>query len=180
QRLDRAIMDRRGEVPILGICGGYQMLGTRIEDPNGVEVDEGGSYEGLGLLRSVSRFDAYEKRTVRVEGRLLDGGEIRGYEIHMGTTETEEKPLFVLRSEEGERDEGSVSEDGMVMGTYVHGLFDLTSFRSRFLSLAGKGRESAEQIDYESAVEAGIAKVARIVSEHIDVDRLMRIMEEGA
>ncbi|MGI5961888.1 MAG: cobyric acid synthase [Methanomassiliicoccaceae archaeon] len=180
QRLDRAIMDRRGEVPILGICGGYQMLGTRIEDPNGVEVDEGGSYEGLGLLRSVSRFDAYEKRTVRVEGRLLDGGEIRGYEIHMGTTETEEKPLFVLRSEEGERDEGSVSEDGMVMGTYVHGLFDLPSFRSRFLSLAGKGRESAEQIDYESAVEAGIAKVARIVSEHIDVDRLMRIMEEGA
>ena len=84
------------------------------------------------------------------------------------------------RSEEGERDEGSVSEDGMVMGTYVHGLFDLPSFRSRFLSLAGKGRESAEQIDYESAVEAGIAKVARIVSEHIDVDRIMRIMEEGA
>ena len=180
QGLDRAIIELRGKVPILGICGGYQMLGTRIDDPNGVESDDRGSHDGLGLLRTVSRFEAYEKKTVRVEGMLIGGGEVHGYEIHMGTTESEERPLFILRSDEGEREEGSVSEDGMVMGTYVHGLFDLPSFRTRFLSLAGGGKADEEIMDYDAAVEAGIAKVAETVAQHLDVDAILRMMEEGA
>ena len=178
--LDRAIIERRGQVPILGICGGYQMLGVRIEDPRGVESDEGGSHDGLGLLRTVSRFDAYEKKTVRVEGALVGGGEVRGYEIHMGKTESEEEPLFILRSGDGMRREGSVSEDGMVMGTYVHGLFDLPSFRTRFLSLAGEGAVDEVDTDHDAAVEAGLVKVAAIASQHLDVDAILRIMEDGA
>ncbi len=177
--LDRAIVDARGKVPIIGVCGGYQMLGGRIEDPNGVEGDEGGSYEGLGLIRSVSRFGAYEKRTVRVEGTMADGeGEVRGYEIHMGATESKESPLFLLRSDRGVRGEGSISPDGMVMGTYVHGLFDRPSFRSRFLSLAGNSG-SRSVIDYDAAVEESLSRVARTVEEHLDIDTMLKIMEAG-
>jgi adenosylcobyric acid synthase len=178
--LDRAIVERRGKVPILGICGGYQMLGAQIHDPHGIEGEAAGSHDGLGLLRAASRFDAYEKRTVQVEGTMVGGGEIRGYEIHMGATESEEKPLFILRTKDGTREEGSVSEDGMVMGTYVHGLFDLPSFRNKFLSLAGKGVEDEGAMDHESAVEAALDKVARTVAQHVDVDAIIRIMEEGA
>ena len=177
--LDRAIVDARGKVPIIGVCGGYQMLGGRIEDPNGVEGDEGGSYEGLGLIRSVSRFGAYEKRTVRVEGTMADGeGEVRGYEIHMGATESEESPLFLLRSDRGVRGEGSISPDGMVMGTYVHGLFDRPPFRSRFLSLAGNSG-SRSVIDYDATVEESLSRVARTVEEHLDIDTMLKIMEAG-
>ena len=177
--LDRAIVDVRGKVPILGVCGGYQMLGERIEDPNGIEGEERGGYDGLGLLRSVSRFDAYEKRTVRVEGTLAEGdGDIRGYEIHMGATESKELPLFMLRSEEGTQGEGSISPDGMVMGTYVHGLFDLPSFRNRFLSLVVKG-EAKAVLDYDATVEESLSQLARTVEEHLDVERLLDILEGG-
>ena len=166
-------------MPILGICGGYQMLGAQIHDPHGIEGEAAGSHDGLGLLRAASRFDAYEKRTVQVEGTMVGGGEIRGYEIHMGATESEEEPLFILRTKDGTREEGSVSEDGMVMGTYVHGLFDLPSFRNKFLSLAGKGVEDEGAMDHESAVEAALDKVARTVAQHVDVDAITGSWRRG-
>jgi len=172
-----AIRRRRGEVPILGVCGGYQMLGREIADPLGLEGDEPCTWEGLGLLRTATRFDAYDKRTVQVEGVLASGGgAVRGYEIHMGGTVSEEAPLFLLRDDEGVRAEGACDAENMVMGTYVHGLFDLPSFRQHFLSLAKVTERPEGPTDYAGAVEESIAKLAEVVRANIDLAALLDIM----
>jgi len=112
---------REGGVPVIGICGGFQMLGKEIQD-QGIEGGHG-VYPGLGLLSGVTRFDQYEKTTKQVRvwpnpvGPILSGmGEVTGYEIHMGETD---------RRGDGEAftGDGAVSPDGLVFGTYLHGLF---------------------------------------------------------
>lgn len=178
--LDKVILSRRGEAPIVGVCGGYQMLGRIICDPHGLEGDEGGTMDALGLLDATTVFDTYDKRTVQVEGCLACGeGRVRGYEIHMGRTETSEAPLFLLDDPKGLRGEGSRSGDGMVMGSYMHGLFDLPPFRRHLLSLASRGEARGEELDYEREVEASIARLAEMVRRSIDVPRLLRVTGVG-
>jgi adenosylcobyric acid synthase len=132
---------RERGVPVIGICGGYQMLGREVID-SGVESCEG-RYQGIGLLRIVTRFSGYEKTTEQVTrtasstGPILPGfGTVTGYEIHMGETE---------REGDGEAfsGEGAVSGDGLVIGTYLHGLFENASARNALLSwlYAQKGLE---------------------------------------
>ena len=176
-----AIKGLRGRVPILGICGGYQMLGREVVDLKGIEGDVGAVWEGLDLLDITTDFDAYEKRTVQVKGRLSSGrGEVRGYEIHMGMSKSNEAPLFVLTENGGEKEEGSVSSDGLVMGSYVHGLFDLPSFRSAFLDKVPKDRADTLQVmDYERSVDEGLDALAAMVRANLDMDRLYRILQEG-
>jgi adenosylcobyric acid synthase len=176
-----AIRAVRGKMPILGICGGYQMLGREVIDLNGVEGDVGAIWEGLGLLDITTRFEAYEKRTVQVTGRLAIGdGEIRGYEIHMGMSESKEDPLFILNENGGKKDEGAISEDGMVMGSYVHGLFDLPSFRQHFLSkVPATSGTRAVTVDYDRSVDEGLDAVASVVGASLDMDRLVKILKEG-
>ncbi len=179
--LFEAIRSLRGKVPILGICGGYQMLGKEVIDLNGVEGDEGASWEGLGLLDVTTNFEFYEKRTTQVTGRLADGsGEVRGYEIHMGQSESRESPLFYLKENGSEKAEGAVSPDGMVMGSYVHGLFDLPAFRSAFLSKIPH-RESRDECpqDYDRSVEEGLDALASVVGSSLDMNRLLTILREG-
>jgi adenosylcobyric acid synthase len=116
---------------VLGICGGYQMLGQRIEDPDGLDGAPGTS-SGLGLLAAATRF-AREKATVQVRGRVVatgdplaaaQGATITAYEIHMGQTLADEGPLFAISRDDGRTEpEGAVSRDGHVLGTYLHGLF---------------------------------------------------------
>jgi adenosylcobyric acid synthase len=181
QGLFDAIRALRGKVPILGICGGYQMLGKEVVDLNGVEGDVGAIWEGLGLLDITTRFEEYEKRTVQVTGRLADGsGEVRGYEIHMGMSESREAPLFLLDENGKERNEGAISPDGMVMGSYVHGLFDLPAFR-RFLLAKMPTSSGAIAVgkDYDRSVDEGLDAVASVVGSCLDMDRLMRILKEG-
>ncbi len=179
--LFEAIRERRGKVPILGICGGYQMLGREVVDLNGVEGDVGAAWEGLGLLDITTTFEAYEKRTMQVSGRMASGeGAIRGYEIHMGRSESREAPLFLL--EEGGREiaEGGVSSDGLVLGSYVHGLFDLPAFRSAFLGKVKKGAAPANPAkDYQRSVEDGLDALAMVVSSNLDMDKIMKILQEG-
>jgi adenosylcobyric acid synthase len=176
-----AIRAVRGKMPILGICGGYQMLGREVIDLNGVEGDVGAIWEGLGLLDITTRFEAYEKRTVQVTGRLAIGdGEIRGYEIHMGMSESKEDPLFILNENGGKKDEGAISEDGMVMGSYVHGLFDLPSFRQHFLSkVPATSGTRAVTVDYDRSVDEGLDAVASVVGASLDMNRLVKILKEG-
>jgi adenosylcobyric acid synthase len=116
------ILAREQGIPVIGICGGYQMLGREIID-EGLESCRG-RYAGLGLLRITTRFSRYEKvteqvqRTARSTGPILSQmGRVKGYEIHMGETERG-------GDEEAFIGEGAVSPDGMVIGTYLHGLFE--------------------------------------------------------
>src|SRR5579859_4479976 len=118
----------------MGICGGCQMLGRTVADPERVESNVVGA-EGLGLLPIVTRFTP-EKRTTQVRARLLAGGllgeggaEVCGYEIHMGRVEREDaaRGALVIHTRNGLAEDdidGAVSSDGAVLGTMVHGLFD--------------------------------------------------------
>jgi len=129
--MDRQILSLK-DTPILGICGGYQMLGKEIVDC-GIE-DTNGTVPGLGLLDAVTRFDLYEKKTVQVRKRITGGGpildkirgqEVTGYEIHMGVTCSQSEAAF--------EDDGAVAKNGLVIGTYLHGIFENENFRNAFL-----------------------------------------------
>lgn len=120
--------------PLAGICGGFQMLGLRIEDPHGIESGSTPSAsDGLGMLTVGTKFGV-EKTTSPVTGTTCeDRGEFRGYEIHVGDTTYVDgaKPFATIRRQggTGERPDGAISADGRVWGTYVHGLFDDDRFR---------------------------------------------------
>ncbi|HII07559.1 MAG TPA: cobyric acid synthase [Methanotrichaceae archaeon] len=130
---DREILALRDEgVPVLGICGGYQILGRNIVDL-GIE-NTTDSIPGLGLLDLETRFDRYEKRTVQVEKTVtgdgpilgpIKGDKVWGYEIHMGQTTSQDPPAF--------GDDGAVGGEGLVIGTYLHGIFQNENFKDAFL-----------------------------------------------
>jgi adenosylcobyric acid synthase len=169
------------KVAIVGVCGGFQMLGTRILDPGNVEASETVT-EGLGFLPVVTEFEA-RKQTVRVRGvSLRSGVEITGYEIHMGHTTLAEnlQPLFTIRDEHGnsaERNEGCVSVDGLVWGTYIHGLFDSATFRREFLNQLRVRRSWPRLIQQNtSSREADLDSLAALVREHFDCEMLNEIL----
>lgn len=164
---------REKNIPVVGICGGFQMLGRRIVDREGVESDTA-AVEGLGFLDVETNFAA-TKQTVRVRGvSLLSGEEIRGYEIHMGQTERGEgtRPWIRITDEQGnqgERYDGCISDDGNVSGTYIHGLFDAPGFRREFLNRlrVRRGWEPlAEQAPRSR--EAALDSLAELVRDHLD------------
>ena len=174
-----AILAKAGKVPVLGICGGYQMLGRRISDVHGLEGEGPKEMDGLGLIDAVTHFDSYDKRTVQVSGSLaIGGGEVRGYEIHMGRTEGSEEPLFMLDPDG--RAEGSWNREGNVMGTYLHGAFDLPAFRRLFLSMV-EHRHEAESagMDHEAKIDSSLDRLAALVEEHLDLDALLRGDPDG-
>ena len=133
--------------PLIGICGGFQMLGKEIIDPEGME--RAGTEEALGLL-PVRTIMAHDKVTVPAQGVLgndslfrqpIDRCEVRGYEIHLGTTEyLDGAKLFasIVRESDGAQthSDGCVSADGRIFGTYLHGIFDDDAFRHEFLRAA--------------------------------------------
>ena len=140
-----AIRDFTG--PIVGICGGYQMLGRKIFDPHGVE-SELYEAEGLGLLDAETVM-LPEKKTHQVTARLLGENmghiSLEGYEIHMGETSLglPVQPFATITSRSGNEvsfHDGAVSSDGRIIGTYIHGLFDNPGFRSSFLNLIREAR----------------------------------------
>jgi adenosylcobyric acid synthase len=123
---------RKRNIPVIGICGGYQMLGTQVVD-EGFESDEG-TYPGLGLLNGVTYFSSYDKTTTQVRRKakqvqpiLAAIGEVTGYEIHMGETQ-------LGNDQEAFDGDGAVSGDGLVFGTYMHGLFQNESAVNALLS----------------------------------------------
>lgn len=176
-----AILERAGKVPILGICGGYQMLGRRISDVHGLEGGVSAEIDGLGLLDAVTHFDSYDKRTVQVTGRLADGeGAVRGYEIHMGMTERGSGRSLFLMDPDG-REEGMLDMEGKVMGTYLHGVFDLPAFRRFFISMMGATSSIApEALDQDAAVDASLDRLAEMVEKHLDLDALFGGEVDGA
>jgi adenosylcobyric acid synthase len=169
------------KVPIVGVCGGFQMLGARILDPGNVEASETAT-EGLGFLPVVTEFEA-RKQTVRVRGvSLRTGAEITGYEIHMGQTKHAEdlRPLFKIREEHGdleERYEGCISGDGLIWGTYIHGLFDSAAFRREFLNqLRVRHGWPPLMPQNTRSREADLDSLAALVSDHLDCEMLNEIL----
>lgn len=136
--------------PVIGICGGYQMLGRRIFDPLRVESEQE-MVQGLDLLPLETVFEE-QKNTRRVTGRVLasrgllgscQGRSISGYEIHMGRSRGEAEPAFEITSLSDtpvQMVDGSLSENGLVLGTYIHGIFDDNGFRGAFLAELARRR----------------------------------------
>ncbi|WP_292485948.1 cobyric acid synthase [Methanohalobium sp.] len=168
-----------GKIPIIGICGGYQMLGTKIHD-SGVEGEQKAEYEGLGLLDIETIFDAYKKTTVQTTKTVTCGGpmlepikgeKISGYEIHMGNTTSQN---FVFE------DDGCMDDTGLVFGTYLHGLFENENIRNSFVRYLceKKGLEFKPQkiISQQEAYNM----LGDMVSDGLDMEKLYDILGIGS
>jgi adenosylcobyric acid synthase len=172
---------RVSRIPVVGICGGYQMLGRELADPEGVESAVK-SVEGLGLLNLATTFER-EKQTVQV--RAVDIGsrhEIVGYEIHMGRTNGPDaaRPVFEVVEEMGgrtKRIDGAKSEDGLVWGTYIHGIFDAPLFRREFLNALRRRRGwKTLASSGESSFAKASDSLAALIRDHVDLVALDRIL----
>jgi len=159
---------------VMGLCGGYQMLGEWIHDPLGIE-GVAGSSEGLGLLAMQTQLTEH-KQLKQVTGTFKQGGSaFSGYEIHAGVSEGAALNSAVLVMESGEL-EGAVSNDGQVLGTYVHGIFDQAEACLQLLTWAGLADE-LEVIDKSALAEQGIEWVADTLEEYLDMQKLERCMQ---
>ncbi|MEL6336883.1 MAG: cobyric acid synthase [Pseudomonadota bacterium] len=151
---------------VLGICGGYQMLGRWIDDPEGIEGPAGRS-PGLGLL-DVETVMHPEKATRPVTGRHpASDTRVTGYEIHIGQTDGPDRTRPFAEIEG--RAEGAVSTDGLVAGTYVHGLFQADAFRAAFLAGLGGGGAA---FDYAARIDRVLDGLADHLEAHADLDAL--------
>ena len=154
---------------VLGICGGLQMLGTRIDDPHGLEGPAGSS-AGLGLLDYATVLEP-EKQLRNVRGRLSLGDlDVSGYEIHAGVSAGPALATPAVRLDDG-RSDGALSADGQVMATYLHGLFEAPAACAALLAWAGL--REARQVDYHARRERDIERLADLVEAHLDT-RLLR------
>jgi adenosylcobyric acid synthase len=158
---------RRGGI-VLGLCGGYQMLGRMIADPGGVEGPPA-TVEGLGLLDVATTLSA-DKRLEAVSGTSRDGAPFAGYEMHMGVTEGPDCARTFARLADGSP-EGAVSADGNVIGTYVHGLFADDRQRAAWLARLG-GKASVVHGDL---IERTLDALAAHLAAHLDLDRLLTL-----
>jgi adenosylcobyric acid synthase len=186
---DREIIGQvsRG-TPIIGICGGYQILGQTIHDPDGVE-SVSATTVGLSLLPVISQFLPV-KATHQIDGRVLltrgilakaNGATIRGYEIHMGQTAAPDPPFQIhQRSQESCSDiDGCLSADGNVLGTYIHGLFHNDALRRAILSeLAERKGKVRPARAVSFSVEAQYDRLAAHVRQNIHMDLLRRLLKD--
>jgi adenosylcobyric acid synthase len=167
--LDLAAHLRRGG-HILGICGGYQMMGKTIADPLGIE-GEPATVAGLGLLPVNTVLNA-AKRVTEVSGvSLPDHTPFRGYEIHCGRTESEPGTAPFLRFSDGSLD-GAASPDGRVAGCYIHRLFDDPAQRAYRLAALGA---TSDGIDQTARVETALDAVAATLAECLDIEGILSI-----
>lgn len=185
---------RRG-ARIVGICGGYQMLGKVIRDPHGTESSVA-EISGLGLLDVETVFEP-EKMTTQVKAswlsenglKGLDGfsGEISGYEIHMGRTElgSASRPMLQLTERLGSAvsdTDGAVSPDGRVFGSYIHGIFDNMTFTRAYINAIrhsmGLSERQEENLDFKSFKEGEYNKLADLMEAHLDMKAIEEILAE--
>lgn len=153
---------------LIGICGGFQMLGRWVHDPAGLE-GEPGSSPGLGWLDFETTLEP-EKQLHRVAGLLLgDEAEVSGYEIHAGRSAGPALDHPALRLDDGRLD-GARSEDGRILGTYLHGLFDAAPARDALLRWAGLAVRATP--DYRQLREDGIDRLADAIEAHLDLAAL--------
>ncbi|GAD91177.1 cobyric acid synthase [Vibrio halioticoli NBRC 102217] len=165
---------------VMGICGGYQMLGQEIDDPDGIE-DIAGCSQGLGLLPAYTQLKA-DKTLSQVQGELQIGADkvpFQGYEIHCGETiQRDDSNLLTelapISFESGITD-GMLSADQRILATYVHGIFD--SPQACQLLLKWAGLKQAQTLDINLIREQQLERLADILEEHLDMDKLSRLIQ---
>jgi adenosylcobyric acid synthase len=190
--LAESILRQAGEgKPVIGICGGYQMLGKSLHDPEGVESTEGSAL-GLGLLDVVTTFIS-QKATTQVRARVvadrglfkgMNGQELVGYEIHMGQTQKEGSmsPFHIYETPDGEVDyfDGTLNTQGTVFGTYLHGLFHNSNFRRTLLNYLRRYHGLPEKWgEVVVEKETQYDKLAELVRNSLDIAAIYKIVEQG-
>jgi adenosylcobyric acid synthase len=182
---DKAIRQRvEAGAFLVGLCGGYQMLGERLEDPDGVEsaLPEA---TGLGFLPIATRFDQ-DKALYQIEAVHEGSGlPVRGYEIHMGESRPlrPTTPLVRIRTRNGqavERLDGAIEQNGRVWGCYVHGLFDNLEFRRRFLAEVRIAFGLPAPMPVASGIENPYDRLADGFEKHLDMELLWKIVDREA
>lgn len=183
--LSDKILEYSKEGEIIGICGGYQILGKTLEDPLGVETNLK-VMDGLGLLDIKTVFEE-KKVTTRVEGtinsKVIEGIEenidLYGYEIHMGKTTVGEDamPLVKINKKNNHVEnyfDGAINKKGNILGTYIHGVFDGVNFRQYVVNKlrAKKGIEAKASMEYESLRDKELDRLADIVRKSLDMDKI--------
>jgi adenosylcobyric acid synthase len=166
--IDIAAHRRRGGT-VLGLCGGYQMLGRTIADPDGIEGPPA-ECEGLGLI-DVETMLSGDKRLEPVRGSTADGVSFSGYEMHMGVTEGPDRARPFARLADG-APEGAISADGRVLGTYIHGLFADDRQRAAWLARFAAG---PTHVAYDASVERTLDALAAHLAAHLDLDCLLKL-----
>jgi adenosylcobyric acid synthase len=152
---------------LLGICGGFQMLGESISDSQGIEGPAGTS-KGLGLVDIQTDLES-EKQLRKISGKLFDGADVEGYEIHCGQTTGTALANPMIRFEDG-RSDGVVSADNQIRGTYLHGLFDTPKACTSILQWAGLNE--CKTVDFQLRREQDLNRLADVVETAIDIDKL--------
>lgn len=160
---------RRRGGRILGICGGYQMLGRVVHDPDGIE-GAAGSSEGLGLLDVETTMTPVKQLIETPATHVASGTDFLGYEIHIGKTDGPDRtrPFAELNG----RNEGAISADGLVIGSYFHGMFRADDFRQAFLSNLGA---IGSGNSYTATVNAVLDQLADYMEAHLDIDGLLAL-----
>jgi adenosylcobyric acid synthase len=168
--IDLAAALRRG-ARVLGLCGGYQMLGQEIADPDGIE-GKAGSIPGLGLLELTTVMTPDKRVTQTTALHPASGTQVKGYEIHLGRTEGPDRarPMFTVDGQP----EGAVRADGRVMGSYLHGMFTEDAFRRAFLASLGATPGS---VSYGRTVEETLDALADHLAAHIDCAGLLALAQ---
>jgi len=161
---------------LIGICGGFQMLGEAIHDPDGLEGRVGSS-SGLGLLDMETTLES-EKQLIRRQGKLtIDDAIVEGYEIHMGVSRGSamERPLVNF----GNGQDGAISSDRQVIGTYLHGLFDHSEAGHTLLKWAGlksDSRMEQNSFDYNLLKESELDRLSSAFADHLDIDFIEQLV----
>jgi adenosylcobyric acid synthase len=166
--IDLAAHVRRGG-HVLGLCGGYQMLGREIADPDGIE-GPAGRVPGLGHLDVVTRLAPAKTLALTEARHIASGDRVSGYEIHLGVTEGPDRARAWL--DVAGRPEGAASADGRVRGTYLHGLFASDGFRRTYL--AGLGA-AVSGLGYDDGVDRTLDALAAHIEAHVDLDGLLAL-----
>jgi adenosylcobyric acid synthase len=167
--IDIAAHVRRGG-RVLGLCGGYQMLGRRVADPDGIE-GPAGTVDALGLL-DVETVLTGDKRLEAATGEA-GGASFHGYEMHMGATTGPDTARPFGHLADG-TPEGAVSADGRIFGTYVHGLFGDDRQRSAWLERLGAPPSA---IAHDALIEQTLDRLAAHLAAHVDLDRLLKLSQ---
>jgi adenosylcobyric acid synthase len=160
---------RRGK--ILGLCGGYQMLGRMIHDPHGLE-GKAGSIPGLALLDVETTLEP-EKRVTQTQAvHVASETAIAAYEIHLGKTTGSDcaTPFATVNG----KLEGAISKDCRVIGTYLHGCFTSDAFRHAFLKSLG---QPASDFAYDATIEATLDKLGEHLAKHLDFNHILELAE---